>query len=316
MSYYPVHLTRFHDLPVHEYEAQDGRRPRRLPEPASVAWKVSAYWEQTFAPLWRSFLDDVRTEDVTALVIGSWWDDWDENGIGPNLDLILAEAHRFPRLRALFLVDVESEEAEISWIKLCDLTPVLDAWPRLEELGLRGGEDLTLRPVRHDHLRTLRIESGGLPAAPVRALASCVFPALNRLDLWLGTAMYGADTTATDVKALLATIGQGGQLRHLGLKNSDMQDAVASVVAEAPVVAGLTSLDLGMGTLGDEGATALLTGQPLTHLRHLDLRHHFMTEGLSGRLRGALEPHGVAVDLVPARRLSYDPERRYVAVGE
>ncbi|MFJ5178713.1 STM4015 family protein [Streptomyces griseoviridis] len=316
MRYHPSHLKRFHDLPVHDYEpGQDGRR-RPLPEPAAVAWRVRASWEQPFEPLWRCFLDDVRTEDVTALVVGAWWEEWDEHGIDPVLGLLLAEARRFPRLRALFLADVESEESEISWIRQGDLTGVLRAWPELTELGVRGGEGLRIEPLRHDRLRTLRVESGGLPAEPVRALASCSLPALNSLDLWLGTARYGGDCTAVDVKALLSALGRCAGLRHLGLKNSDFQDAVAAAVAEAPAVAGLTSLDLGMGTLGDEGGAALLSGQPLTHLRHLGLRHHFMGEEMAQRLRGSLEPHGVAVDLTPARVRPYRPESRYVAVGE
>ncbi|GAA4600549.1 hypothetical protein GCM10023195_00170 [Actinoallomurus liliacearum] len=38
-------------------------------------------------------------------------------------------------------------------------------------------------------------------------------------------------------------------------------------MASAPVVARLEVLDLSMGTLSDDGATALLSGQPLTHLK-------------------------------------------------
>ncbi|MDT0437312.1 MULTISPECIES: STM4015 family protein [Streptomyces] len=316
MRYHPSHLKRFHDLPVHDYEpGGDGRR-RPLPEPDTVAWRVGASWEQPFEPLWRSFLDEVRSEDVTALVIGLWWEEWDEHGITPVLDLLLAAVDRFPRLRALFLADVESEESEISWIRQGDLSVVLRAWPGLVELGVRGGTELRLEPLRHDRLRTLRVESGGLPAEPVRALASCPFPALNSLELWLGTSAYGASSTVADVKALLDAVGRCPGLRHLGLKNSEMQDAVAAAVAEAPVVAGLTSLDLGMGTLGDAGGGALLSGQPLTHLRHLGLRHHFMGEETAERLRAGLEPHGVAVDLTPADARPYRQGRRYVAVGE
>ncbi|MFE9773262.1 STM4015 family protein [Streptomyces sp. NPDC005931] len=316
MRYYPSHLTRFHDLPVHDFHAPgDGPAPQ-LPAPASVAWRLTAEWEVPFEQVWSRFLSDVRTEEVTALVVGAWWEEWDEHGINPVLDLLTAEAHRLPRLRALFLADVESEETEISWIRQGDAGRVLRVWPGLRELGLRGAEDLVLEPLRHTELRTLRIESGGLPPAPVRALAACDLPALRRLELWLGTAWYGGDCTAADVRTLVASLGTCPELRHLGLRNSDIQDDIAAVVSAAPVVAGLESLDLSMGVLSDEGGAALLTGQPLTHLRSLDLGHHFMSEEMTDRLREALEPHGVSLTLTPARRRGHRPEQRYVAVGE
>ncbi len=56
-------------------------------------------------------------------------------------------------------------------------------------------------------------------------------------------------------------------------------------MAAALIVARLEVLSLAMGTLGDEGAEALLSGQPLSHLKILDLRHNFVTEPLAARLR-------------------------------
>ncbi|WP_367325548.1 STM4015 family protein [Streptomyces sp. HUAS ZL42] len=315
MSYYPSHLKSFHGLPVHVFPvAEDDPVP--LPEPSSVAWKLSCDWEQPFEPLWRRFLDEVSTDQVTALVLGAWWTEWDEQGIDPVLELITAEAPRFSHLRAVFLADVVSEESEISWIKQGDVSRVLRAWPGLRELGVRGAEGLVIEPLRHDCLHTLRIESGGLPAGPVRALAGCEFPALRHLELWLGTAWYGGDSTPDDVAPLLTMLAGCPDLRHLGLRNSDIQDDIAAALAGAPVVAGLESLDLSMGVLSDDGGAALLAGQPLSHLRSLDLRHHFMGDELVERFREALEPHGVSLALTPARRRSHRRESRYVAVGE
>ncbi|WP_018568664.1 STM4015 family protein [Streptomyces sp. PsTaAH-124] len=318
MRYYPSHLTAFHGLPVHDFAAPEPRRkvPAAPPEPGAVAWRLSCLWEEIpFATLWPRFLEEVPTEQVTALVLGAWWDEWDEHGIGPVLEALTAEAHRFPRLRALFLADVESEESEISWIKQGEVSTVLRAWPHLAELGVRGAEDLVLEPLRHEGLRTLRIESGGLPRPVVHAVSACDLPALEHLDLWLGTSWYGGDCTRADADALLASLGDRPRLRHLGLKNSDIQDDIAAAVAAAPVVAGLDSLDLSMGTLGDDGGAALLAGQPLTHLTSLDLGHHFMSEALTGRLRDTLAPHGVDLTLTPARH-SGGGRERYVAVGE
>ncbi|WP_308409051.1 STM4015 family protein [Streptomyces sp. AC558_RSS880] len=318
VRYHPSYLEHLHGLPVHYFAGpDDGPGPGpHLPPPASVAWRLTADREVPFEERWSSFLDRVRTDEVVALVIGAWWQEWDEHGIGPVLDLITAEAHRLPRLRAVFLGDVEPEEAEISWIKQGDVGRVLRAWPGLYELGVRGAENLVIEPLRHEELRGLRIESGGLPPEPVRGLAACDLPALRHLELWLGTSWYGGDCTAADVRALLAMLDRSPRLAHLGLRNSDIQDEIAAAVAAAPVVAGLDSLDLSMGTLSDDGGAALLSGQPLTHLRALDLGHHFMSEGMTRRVRETLGAHIPDLGLTPAHRSARRPEERYVAIGE
>jgi hypothetical protein len=319
MGCYPTHLTHLHGLPVHVFPVVEEEGHTPLPAPGSVAWKLTTEGEFPFDSLWRRFLDQVRTDQVTALVLGAWWDEWDENGIDPVLELLTAAAPRFPRLRAVFLGDVVSEESEISWIMQGEVTRVLRAWPGLRELGVRGADGLVIEPLRHDGLHTLRIESGGLPPDPVRALAACDFKALRHLDLWLGTTRYGGDCTRKDIAPLLTTPAGCPELRHLGLRNSDIQDDIAAALAGAPVVAGLESLDLSMGVLSDDGGAALLAGRPLTHLRSLDLRHHFMGDELVERFRETLEPHGVSLALTPARRRSHlrdGPEARYVAVGE
>jgi hypothetical protein len=73
-----------------------------------------------------------------------------------------------------------------------------------------------------------------------------------------------------------------------------------------------------MGTLTDTGAEALLCGQPLTHLKRLDLRHHFLTEAVADRVRRAFNSARTDVDL-PEHQTPHrwrDEEWRYVAVSE
>jgi hypothetical protein len=75
-------------------------------------------------------------------------------------------------------------------------------------------------------------------------------------------------------------------------------------------------LDLSLGALSDVGAAALLAGQPLTHLRKIDLHHHFLTEAMAQRVRDELEPAGVEVDLAEAEFDPQQPEERFIAVSE
>ncbi|MFF2010662.1 STM4015 family protein [Streptomyces sp. NPDC058195] len=317
------HPETFHGLPVHTFPRPGDASGGALPDAGSVAWRLESAWQGdlTFGPLWQHFVDTVDTTRVRALVIGAWWQEQYES-FAPVVELLTSHADRFPALRALFLADVVSEECELSWLEMCDITPVLEAFGQVEELAVRGcGErfddrtSLDLRPVRHKALTSLRFESGGLPARIVRAIGSSELPALERLELWLGVQEYGGDTAVADLAPILSGAGFPA-LRHLGLQNSEIQDEIAAAVASAPVVAQLESLSLSMGTLGDEGAEALLQGQPLTHLASLDLHHHYMSEPLVERLRELLGPDRINDDVDDADWDEDEDDHRYVAIDE
>jgi hypothetical protein len=295
---YVTHLQELLGLPAFDFPEPGA--PRELPGAGTVAWRLavdpySDTSEEEFGELWDRFLDSVDPAGVRAIVVGQWDEPYDNDSSDIVRRLVDAR-DRLTALRAVFIGDLEMEEAEISWIEQSDVTPVLQAYPLLEEFGIRGGTGLRFPAVRHEHLRTLRLEAGGLPGEVVRGVAAGELPALEHLDMWLGVEEYGGDATVADLAPLLAG-GRFPALRHLGLRNSEIQDEIAAAVAAAPVVAQLTSLDLSLGVLTDDGVTALLGGQPLTHLKRLDLHHNFVTEPVAQRIRAALEPSGVEIDL-------------------
>ncbi|MFH8484437.1 STM4015 family protein [Streptomyces longisporoflavus] len=311
----------WHGLPIREFPQFDEKITDELPAADSVAWRiaVNAYdgdeqWESAFA----RFTEAVDIARVRAIIVGAWSDVY-ENGPEEVIAALAGAKERMPALRALFLGDIDSEECEISWIKQACVTPLLDAFPELEELAVRGSDGLTFPAVRHGRLRSLTFESGGLPVGVVRGIAASDLPALEHLDLWLGTSEYGGDAAVTDLEPFFAGT-RLPRLRYLALRNSEIQDEIAEAMASAPVVARLEVLDLSMGVLTDEGATALLAGQPLTHLKKLDLHHNFLSEALSARVRETLEPAGVEVCLDPEDADDDEEEDgtvwRYVAVGE
>ena len=318
------HLNSFAGLPVVDFGEPYGRLEWNAAadaptEPAAVAWRVSAWeedehWDKDVSPAFlgafEAFLSSPVAPVATALVIGSWG--YAAMNSVP-LGAICDAAPRLPALRHLFIGDILSEECEISWIKQGDVSPVFEAYPRLHTLRVRGAEDLALRPLRHDTLRELAFESGGLPALIVRAVGECDLPELRHLELWLGTDNYGGDATVEDLAPILSG-ARLPALTYLGLRDAEIADLVAAAVAGAPVVARLQTLDLSLGMLSDIGGSALLAGQPLTHLRRLDLHHHYLSEALVARLTGELEPAGVEVDL--SERLQEDAEDRYIAVAE
>lgn len=313
------HLDALYGLPACRFPGAD-HKPRPV-EPDAVAWRVSGdvydadeNWTDAFA----RFCSTVDTTRVKALIVGAWEEAYDTDA-SAVVEALAAARERFPALRAVFLGDMVAEECEISWINQTDVTPLLAAFPRLEELGVRGGSGLLFPALGHGALRRLVIETGGLPVDVVRGIGGSDLPELTHLDLWLGTPDYGGDSEAADLEPILSG-ARLPNLRHLALRNSEMQDAVAAAVASAPVVARLEVLDLSMGVLTDEGAAALLGGQPLTHLKKLDLHHHYLSEPLVERVRQTLESAGVEVDLDRGHAEEDADDDgtvwRYVAVGE
>ncbi|MEV6930016.1 STM4015 family protein [Dactylosporangium sp. NPDC051485] len=297
------HITTFGGLAVRDFRR--GERPRE------VAWRLSVDYDadkDRFAEELGLLLDTVGGGTIEALVIGEWGSPYEEPA---PLDLLIAARDRLPRLRALFVGEMTYEECEISWIHHGDVSPLLAAFPRLEILRIRGSEGLQMSPVRHRRLRELAVEAGGLPAEFVRGFADSSFPALEALELWLGVQMYGGDATVAD----LAPILNGTELpalRRLALRNAEIADDLAGALAGAPVVARLEELDLSLGALSDAGAEALLLGQPLTHLRALNLSHHFISGDVAARFGEELP--GVRVDTSDEQQA--DDGDRYVSVTE
>lgn len=314
------HLDELYGLPAYTFPGPNAPQTD-LPDADAVAWRITSDvydadedWEVAFT----RFRETVAPHRVRALIVGAWQDAYD-SGSSSVVEALAGAKEHFPALRALFVGDMVMEECEISWINQSDVTPLLAAFPRLEEFGVRGGTGLEFSGLSHPSLRRLTMETGGLPAAVVRGVSASDLPALEHLDLWLGTPDYGGDSGVSDLEGILSG-ARLPRLRELALRNSEMQDAVAAAVAAAPVVARLEILDLSMGVLTDEGAAALLAGQPLTHLKKLDLHHHYLSEPLQERVRRTLETAGVEVDL---DRSDADEDEgddgtvwRYVSVGE
>lgn len=220
---------------------------------------------------------------------------------------------KLPNLRHLFLGEITMEESEISWINQSDISPMFVAFPSLESLYVRGGSGLRLGRPRHQNLRKLVIETGGLDGQIVREVASAELPKLEHLELWLGDDGYGNTVTEEDLRELLASeVCQ--RLTYLGLRDDCHADATARLLSEVGIAPTVKRLDLSLGTLGDEGAQALAGATWLGQLELLDLHHHYVAPEGMVRLRSQVatlndddvqEPHEWGGEF-----------HRYVAVGE
>lgn len=278
--------------------------------PATTVYRLSLDYdaEQTMVELLQEFLSRVDTTRLQALVIGAW-DEPHENSPADVLDELARRAPDLPAFEALFVGDITFEECEISWIIQDDYAGLLNAFPRLKALRIRGSTSLAWPVVDHAHLRHLVIECGGLPSDVSKAIGQSRLPALEHLELWIGTDEYGFDGDATRVAEAVRRV-RTPALRYLGLRDAEIADELAAWIAAEAWIASLDTLDLSLGTLGDEGAQALLASPHLRGVRRVDLSHHYIGEALQAQLRAAIP--GVVLD---------DPQEdddgyRYVAVGE
>jgi hypothetical protein len=293
------HLSHFGGLPVQEYREGSG-----LPNAGERAWRIGLNYDETqegeevFDERLRALLAEPSAEKIEAVVIGMWGEVGIDGTPDHAVQGLINGRGRLKSLKRLFFGDIVGEEAEISWINQTAMTPLLDAFPRLEEFGVRGAVGhngrLSFENLRHDSLRSLTVQSGGLPSAVVQQIASAELPSLERLELWLGVDNYGGDYALDDFGPIFQA-ENFPKLRHLGLRDSDQADAIARAIAEAPVLDQLESLDLSMGTLGDEGAKALLASPKVKKLKRLNLRHHYMSREMMAELQKQLP--GVEVNV-------------------
>ncbi len=281
------------------------------PARSDVAYRFRSDWDDDqIVPALEHFLATPAALEATAIVIGAWFGDESSNTPDEVLDVLIQNRARVPKLTALFVGDVTSEENEMSWITQTDMAPLLTAFPDLQLLRTRGGTDLKLTPLKHTNLRALAMETGGMDASVVRSVCSSDFERLEHLELWLGTDEYGATVRVEDLQPLLS--GKlFPNLKYLGLRNSQIADQIAVVVVNSPLVQRLETLDLSLGTLSDEGGEALLHLKD-SQLKKLNLHYHYMSPEMVKRLRALPFP----VDATTPPDMEVDEEDRFVAVGE
>lgn len=272
--------------PLSFEELAEGR-----PDVSRIICRLYTHWDSkgSLTELFSEFLSLPGVERTPGVIIGAFSGDEPERTTAEAVELLVNAHARLPALRGIFLGDILSEENEISWINQSDVSPLFAAYPQLEHFAVRGGTALVLGRVKHARLKSLVIQTGGLPRTVLADLARCELPALEHLELWLGSDNYGWDGGVADLQPLLAP-GRFPKLRYLGLCNSEIQDEVAALVAKSPILAQLETLDLSKGALTDKGAEALLAQDAVKRLKKIDLSHHFLSDDMMSHLRKAL-PH-------------------------
>lgn len=172
-------------------------------------------------------------------------------------------------LRTLLWHDCDDLRRQMSWLQSCELSPVLHALPSLRAFALKAGLGSRFEGLRHEALRVLIVQCGGMSRALLDDLLRAELPELSALELWFGDPFYGCEVTPEDLAPLLA--GElFPKLKHLGLCNAPWADRAAHLLHGAPLLRRLDTLDLSRGIFTDAGVRALM-GADLSGLRRLEV---------------------------------------------
>ena len=230
-------------------------------------------------------------------------------------DAIFSALEKFVNVKAIFLGDIEDREGMISDIPFLSVSPILQALPDLEVLKIRGsssryrgGETWVFNPsLKHDNLKALTIESGGISREVITQFCQLELPALEYVELWTGREEYSGTSSIEDIMPIIS--GKYPKLKYLGLRNSEYSDDIAFTLVDSPIMENLIELDFSMGTLTDEGAEALLNCPAIHQLDTLDISDNSLSDEMIERLSN------LDIEVI---NLGYQkhPDERYCTVGE
>ncbi|MEM7182682.1 MAG: STM4015 family protein [Spirochaetota bacterium] len=260
----------------------------------------------------KKFLADAKLNEIDSFVIGMWGPESDESPT-PIIELLVENKAKLQHIKGIFFGDITFEENEVSWIMNDNYGPLLSALPNLEFFQVRGGNGLSLGTIDHKSLKKLVIQTGGMPGNIFEEIANANLPALEHLELWLGTEYYGFESTAEEVVKSYRGKQENHlpSLKYLGLRNSDIADEIAALLQGDPILDRIQELNLSRGTISDKGAEALVNNPAIQKLKKLDLHYNFISDDWAKKLQGL----GIKIDLKD-RNPDADEDDRYVSVSE
>ena len=315
-GYNGAHSIRFANRVVQEFHPDT---PLGDPTETTYALRCDYDDDHNTIDILDQLLEHAEPGAIESLVFGLWGN---SEGVCTGdessklvVDGLIARTDRLPNLKAVFIGDITYEECEISWLVQSDMSPLLQAYPKLELLQVRGGDRLAFEnPGTHNHLNALIIETGGLSRDTVHQIYQWKFPALNHLELWFGSEDYGGNCWDRDLPPILDGLCFP-RLDYLGLRNSKFADEMIDRLVRSPLLERLRVLDLSMGTLGDDGAAKLLNCRAIAELDTLNVSENYLSESMVEQLRSL----NITV-IADEQREEEDDEdpayRRYCVVSE
>lgn len=215
--------------------------------------------------------------------------------------------HGLPKTLRRLAFDVKG--FQISWSDLGDLSKLYPQLQKLEALRLKIGQ-MKLGKPNLPSLTSLEIVTGGFSRENMKSIANGKWSKLERLVLYFGDDNYGGDCSTKD----LAAVFDGKAfpaVKHLGLCNAQFTDDIARELVRSKILGQLRSLDLSQGTLGDEGATALVEhAKALSKIEKIDLHESYLSDAMCEQLTAAFG------DRVDTSAQGDPDDDRYVQISE
>ncbi len=189
-----------------------------------------------------------------------------------------------------------------------ELAPLAAKLPNLRSLELRGPE-IGLAGAQLANLHTLRLHCEEEFDEPLAAISTGCFSTLRALHLRLGGRRYA---TLPNHLARLETLLSGRatpKLGQLGLTATEFADRLIDPLADSPLLARLTTLDLSDSWLTDAGAERLLDrADAFEHLDRLELASSHISDGWGHTLEDSF---GERIHLgLQVRGMTWDPVAR------
>ena len=226
-------------------------------------------------------LKDKKLPSLRQITIGCWG--YDGEDCSAIADGIVANKEKFAHLEGLFWGDMDSEEQEISWIEQVDLGPVLDVMPLLNNLKIKGTNNLSIGKKPRPNLKSLEIISGGLPDSVVEDILGSDLSNLEKLVLYVGVEDYGFEGDLAVFKPLFSK-DRFPKLKWLGIVDAEEQDAVVEMFLESDILPQLETMDISAGVLTDEGAQLLLDHvDKISHLKFINMRYNYLSKDMKKR---------------------------------
>ncbi|MEH2074021.1 MAG: STM4015 family protein [Nostoc sp.] len=302
-------VSKFANKKVEDFDPAIG-----IIDPNGIAYAVRCEYEEdveVFREKLNILTQHPSASKIEALVIGMWDEDGDYNS-GVVVNALVQAKDKLKNLKAIFIGDIEFSEWMISIIDQSDISPLLNAYPQLEIIQIRGGSNLQFSQLQHKNLKAIIIETGGLARQTIAQICALELPALQHLELWLGSRRYGGNSSIDDLMPIIS--GESfPTLSYLGLRNSEYSDDIARALVNMPTIKFLNILDLAMVTLSDEGAEALLNCSHVNKLDILNVIDNFLSAAMIERLSqlDCQLTYGSQ-----RREENYDNHRRYCSIAE
>ncbi|NES24277.1 MAG: HEAT repeat domain-containing protein [Symploca sp. SIO3E6] len=298
------YVKTFANRQVEDFDPQTG-----ISDPVATAYalRVGFLEEENITHKLNRLLQDTQVAQIEALVFGMWNGRVSFYGDSSILVNALVEAsYQLSSLKALFIGDILFYDSNMALMKQSNISPILEAYPSLEVLQVRGGSGLEFTPVRHNQLKKLIIQTNGLSSKTINQIWALHLPALEHLELWLGIDDYGGDSNVDTLRPVLDDIDLFPKLNYLGLRNSEYSEEIAKAIVQASIIKQIKVLDLSVGSIGDKDCPVLLSSPAVNQLQTLNVSDNFLSEAMINQLN-QLNIEVIAED----QKEEYERDRRY-----